>query len=391
MTVKSNDQITSGNVLAWVKRVKAQRAHTAVMSTITKTKEFNKIKVSRPMWKSSWRTPAQHNTSSWPACRYYGSPHPPRHCLAYDKMCVECSKVGHFHRVCRSRKTRALNELGQEIIQDNTREDFEMVSIDSEYFNKNCSILTAYLKTSVGKNSISVPYKIDMGSHGNIMPLHIFKKLFTGVTNESLAETINKHIMLKQLGTCKVMIEHKNNKKRCQFFVVPGNGQALLGMPDTDALQINNINIDSIDAEDVRNSEWYINTSTAQESNTKQELCCIWFFSKQNFRLIVDKLSLSQSWTSSGLRKNLTLLQFILMLRWPEHMLWIQSMPRMPCGYLQMPLIGMDWACPLLHVYTYPLGEIILRPRVFIRTLSQIWLRLNLPMFLLRVRLFTLM
>ena len=128
-----------------------------------------------------------------------------------------------------------------------------------------------------------------MGSDGNIMPLHIFKKLYTGVLNEQLAETINKHILLKtynkttitQLGTCKVIIENKYNRKRYQFFVVPVNAQALLGMPDTDALQIININIDSIhvDAEDVENSEWYINTSTTHESNTKQETsgaakCC---------------------------------------------------------------------------------------------------------------------
>ena len=40
-------------------------------------------------------------------------------------------------------------------------------------------------------------YKIDMGSNSNIMPLHIFKKLFPGVTNEQLVETINKGILLK--------------------------------------------------------------------------------------------------------------------------------------------------------------------------------------------------
>ena len=50
-------------------------------------------------------------------------------------------------------------------------------------------------------------------------------------------------------------------------------------MPDTEALQIININIDSIDAEDVENSEWYISKSIAQESSTKQETgraakCC---------------------------------------------------------------------------------------------------------------------
>ena len=33
------------------------------------------------------------------------------------------------------------------------------------------------------------------------------------------------------------------------FLVVPGNGQALLGMPDTVALNIINLNIDSIQKE----------------------------------------------------------------------------------------------------------------------------------------------
>ena len=66
----------------------------------------------------------------------------------------------------------------------------------------------------------------------------------------------------------------------CQFFVVLGNGQSLLGMPDTDTLQIIDINIDSIDAEDAGNTKQYIKTSTTQESNTKQETgraveCCV--------------------------------------------------------------------------------------------------------------------
>ena len=50
-----------------------------------------------------------------------------------------------------------------------------------------------------------------------------------------------------QLGTCMVIINHKDNKKKCEFFVVPGNGQALLSMPDTAALNKINVNIDSIE------------------------------------------------------------------------------------------------------------------------------------------------
>ena len=55
---------------------------------------------------------------------------------------------------------------------------------------------------------------------------------------------------ITELGTCVVTIEYKNNKRKCEFSVVPGNGQVLLGMPDTAAHKIININIDSLDAED---------------------------------------------------------------------------------------------------------------------------------------------
>ena len=65
--------------------------------------------------------------------------------------------------------------------------------------------------------------------------------------------------MITQLGMCIVVIEHKNNKKKCTFFVVPGNGQALLGIPDTDTLNIIKINIHSIGAEDARDGEWCTN------------------------------------------------------------------------------------------------------------------------------------
>ena len=38
-------------------------------------------------------------------------------------------------------------------------------------------------------------------------------------------------------------------KKHCVFFVVPGNGKVLFGMPDTMALKIINLNIDFIQTE----------------------------------------------------------------------------------------------------------------------------------------------
>ena len=63
------------------------------------------------------------------------------------------------------------------------------------------------------------------------------------------------------------------------IFVVPGNGQASLGKPDTDVLNIISINIHAIGAEDARDSEWYTNIHTIQGSKPRQETdredkCC---------------------------------------------------------------------------------------------------------------------
>ena len=56
------------------------------------------------------------------------------------------------------------------------------------------------------------------------------------------------------------------------FFVVPRNGQTLLGIPDTAALKIIDINIDSIQAE---KEECNANIGDARESNTTQEVCMV--------------------------------------------------------------------------------------------------------------------
>ena len=120
-------------------------------------------------------------------------------------------------------------------------------------------MLTAKLDMCVGNINVIIPYKIDTGSDSNIMSWYIFKKLFPRVTESQLAKTIKSQIKLKinnkifitQLGMCMVTINYKKkiNKKKCEFFVVPGNDQALLGMPDTTALNIINVYIDSIEAE----------------------------------------------------------------------------------------------------------------------------------------------
>ena len=129
-----------------------------------------------------------------------------------------------------------------------------------------------------------IPYKIDTGSDGNIMPWYILKKIFPRVTESQLTKTIKNHIKLRtytkafktqnveqnihnQLGTCVVIIAYKNKRRKCEFFVVSGNGQVLLGMPDTAALNIINVNIDSIEADGTQRENSNTNISDAKMSN----------------------------------------------------------------------------------------------------------------------------
>ena len=136
MASRSNNHITSGNVLTWVKRVEAQRTQADAMNNITEQKEFDKIKVSRTIHKESPKTPAQSSNQVWQACRYCGSFHQPRQCLGCGKVCMECNKTGHFWRVCRGKRERAVHEVEQEIIDNEASEEIEM-SVHSVQVNVN--------------------------------------------------------------------------------------------------------------------------------------------------------------------------------------------------------------------------------------------------------------
>ena len=58
-------------------------------------------------------------------------------------------------------------------------------------------MLTVKLDMHTDNNKITILYKIDAGSDGNIMPWYIFKKLFPIVTEAELTKTIKNNIKLK--------------------------------------------------------------------------------------------------------------------------------------------------------------------------------------------------
>ena len=169
LTTKNiNEQMTSEDVLIWAKRVEVQRVQAAILSDITKSQKFDKVKVVKKQ--------AMHPASPNWLCRYCGSSHALRQCPTYGKMCASCRKMGHFKKVCQSREDHAIHEVGVKIAQEEGI--IEEVSITSVYLNNKWSLITAQLEVQVGNNALKVRYKIDTGSEHNLMPPYIFKKLF---------------------------------------------------------------------------------------------------------------------------------------------------------------------------------------------------------------------
>ena len=73
---------------------------------------------------------------------------------------------------------------------------------------------------------------------------------------------------IMQLGTCAAFIKFNNIRKCCVFFVVPSNGQALIGMPDATSLDIIKVNIDYIQMEMSKGK-----TNNKQKTQTDTDSC----------------------------------------------------------------------------------------------------------------------
>ena len=118
-----------------------------------------------------------------------------------------------------SKRNHAVHEVEVEVAPEPNEEKIETVSINSIYLNRNQSLITAHLKTQVGKTNTEIPYKIDTDSEGNIMPLHIFKELFKNMPVEQLKGSIKSNIKLKTYnGTYITQPRYMHSHNRIQKF-----------------------------------------------------------------------------------------------------------------------------------------------------------------------------
>ena len=129
---KNDDHITCGGVLALAKRVEAQRDQVAVLNILMESRQFDKTKLSQKVEESRATTPMHQSTQKQPCrnCGGYMSKDNAQHTARH----APSNKIGHFWKVCHSRKSRVINEMEQEVSQEYTEDDLEMVTINSVCF-----------------------------------------------------------------------------------------------------------------------------------------------------------------------------------------------------------------------------------------------------------------
>ena len=167
-----NVQPTSNDLLVLAKRVKAQRVQVSVLNDITKTKAFNKVKKETEP-KNSWEEKCMLQYTKDSCADTAGEVTHQGNAQCMEK-CVQ-----HVARLGTSGKCAGAKE---------TVQFMKIVSINSLYVNRKWSIIMAKLEMQEGNTALEIPYKIDTGSEGNLMPLCIFQKLFANIREEQLKE-----------------------------------------------------------------------------------------------------------------------------------------------------------------------------------------------------------
>ena len=57
MAIANDDHVTSGDMMAWAKRVEVQRAQAVVLNTLTESRQFDKITISKKTKNDKARVP----------------------------------------------------------------------------------------------------------------------------------------------------------------------------------------------------------------------------------------------------------------------------------------------------------------------------------------------
>ena len=90
------------------------------------------------------------------------------------KHVLHVARWGTLGRCAGAKENGVVHGVEIEMGPKSQEEDKETLSINSLYLNRKWSLIMANLEMQAGETALEIPYKIDTGSEGNLMPLYIF-------------------------------------------------------------------------------------------------------------------------------------------------------------------------------------------------------------------------
>ncbi len=128
---------------------------------------------------SSRPTPTPSTTTTTTSsCRNCGGQHPPRRCLAFNKTCNKCGKLGHFAKMCRSSNDKTQQHEIQ-ATRSNTNNDPNFThDTSAQMFVGEMKVQYAepwYVTLNVCGSRVQ--FKIDSGADVNVISEHTYNQL----------------------------------------------------------------------------------------------------------------------------------------------------------------------------------------------------------------------
>lgn len=207
------------------------------------------------------RAEQRNNIPPTGACGNCGGKHEPRKCLAYNKTCSYCNKLGHFAKFCRRRQRSS----SRPATQPNDRQTFnsrnkdtathsvdidvetDMVNLQlDEFVTINAVNTHSSVYRDIFVNGSLMPCKIDTGAQVNAMSAYSFhrlrKKPAIRATN-ILIKPYGTSVPVKPCGIATVELKYKDRKRQADFIIVANRDPTLLGLDS--CLQLELVSIDA--------------------------------------------------------------------------------------------------------------------------------------------------